>query len=196
MSPGTDPAPPALHSQGAVTFEAQLTPLLAGAYRTAASLLGDRAEAEDAVQEAALQAFRAYDSFEPGTNFRAWFFRILTNCCYARHRRRKRRPQTVEFDDVPDLYLYRMAQQTGAYADTANPAAAVLGKMSVDQILAAIDALPEEYRAVAALYFVEEMTYEEIAAALDRPVGTVRSRLHRGRKLLQKALWDLAQERA
>ena len=67
--------------------------------------------------------------------------------------------------------------------------------MTVDQILTAIDSLPEEYRAVAALYFVEELSYEEIAAALDCPVGTVRSRLHRGRKLLQKALWDLARER-
>lgn len=181
---------------GDVTFEQQLTPLLAPAYRAAVSLAGDRAEAEDVVQEAALLAFRAYDQFEPGTNFRAWFFRIVMNCCYARHRQRRRRPQTVEFDDVPDLYLYDMTQQSGQYADTANPAAAVLGKMGVDQILQAIDALPEEYRQVAALYFVEEFTYEEIATALDCPVGTVRSRLHRGRKLLQKALWDLAREPA
>ena len=178
----------------ATTFEEQVTPLLAPAYRAAASLLGDRTEAEDVVQEAALSAFRAYDTFAPGTNFRAWFFRILTNCCYGRHRQRRRRPQTVEFDDVPDLYLYNMTQQAGLYTDTANPAAAVLGKMGVDQILAAIDALPEEYRAVAALYFVEEFAYDEIASALDCPVGTVRSRLHRGRKLLQKALWDLARE--
>lgn len=179
-----------------VTFEQLLSPLLAPAYRTAASLVGDRTEAEDVVQEAALLAFRAYDSFEPGTNFRAWFFRILTNVCYGRHRQRRRRPQTVEFDDAPDLYLYEMAQQSGAYADTANPAAAILGKFTVEQILTAIDMLPEEYRAVAALYFVEDLTYEEIAAMLDRPVGTVRSRLHRGRKLLQKALWHLRQERA
>lgn len=179
-----------------LTFEEQLMPLLAPAYRVAASLLGDRTEAEDAVQEAALLAWRAYDSFEPGTNFRAWFYRILTNCCYGRHRQRLRRPQTVEFDDVPDLHLFTMAQRTGVYADTANPAAVVLGKMGVDQILSAIDGLPEEYRAVAALYFVEEFTYEEIAAALECPVGTVRSRLHRGRKLLQKALWDLAREPA
>jgi RNA polymerase sigma-70 factor (ECF subfamily) len=82
------------------------------------------------------------------------------------------------------------------YADTADPAGAVLGKMSVDQIMAAIDALPDEVRAVAVLYFVEDLTYEEIAGALDCPVGTVRSRLHRGRKLLQKALWQIAGERA
>jgi RNA polymerase sigma-70 factor (ECF subfamily) len=173
------------------TFEELLTPLLAAAYRAAASLVGDRTEAEDVVQEASLLAWRAFDRFEPGTNFRAWFLRILTNCCYARYRRRGRRPQTVEFDHVPELYLYTMTQQAGVYEDTTNPAAAVLGRMGVDQVLAAIHALPEEYRAVAALYFVEDLTYEEIAAALSCPVGTVRSRLHRGRKLLQKALWDL-----
>ena len=186
-------ATPAGSPSGQPTFEALLTPLLGHAYRLAASI-GDRAEAEDVVQEAALLAFRAFDSFEPGTNFRAWFFRIVTNCCYARHRTRQRRPQTVEFADVPDLYLYNMTRETGMYADTRDPAAAVFGKMTVDQVVAAIQALPEEYRAAAALYFIEDQTYEEIAAALECPVGTVRSRLHRGRKLLQKALWDLAQE--
>jgi len=169
-------------------------PLLGAAYRLAANLVADRAEAEDVVQEASLLAFRAFDSFEPGTNFRAWFFRIVTNCCYARHRQRGRRPQTVDFDDVPDLYLFQMTQGAGLYADTADPAAAVLVKIGVDQIIMAIDALPEEYRTAAALYFVEEFTYEEIAETLNCPVGTVRSRLHRGRKLLQKALWAMVEE--
>jgi RNA polymerase sigma-70 factor (ECF subfamily) len=176
------------------TFEEQLMPLLGSAYRVAANLVGDRTEAEDVVQEASLLALRAFDSFEPGTNFRAWFFRIVTNCCYGRYRQRARRPQTVEFDDVPDLLLFTKTRDAGLYADTPDPAAAVVGKIGVDRIIAAIDALPEEYRAVAALYFVEEMTYEEIAQALDCPVGTVRSRLHRGRKLLQKALWSVMEE--
>jgi RNA polymerase sigma-70 factor (ECF subfamily) len=184
------------HSVAQPTFEEQLTPLLGRAYRIAANLVGDRAEAEDVVQEAALLAFRNFASFEPGTNFRAWFFRIVTNCCYQRHRRRQRRPDTVDFEDVPDLYLYEMTQAAGTYADTADPAAAVLGKMTVDEIMAAIDMLPEEYRTVAVLYFLEDAKYEEIAAALDCPVGTVRSRLHRSRKLLQKALWQIAQERS
>jgi RNA polymerase sigma-70 factor (ECF subfamily) len=178
------------------TFEAQLTPLLAPAYRIAAGLAGNRADAEDIVQEAALLALRGYAGFARGTNFRAWFFRILTNCFYGRHRQRRRRPETVEFDDVPDLYLYSMMQRAGTYADTADPAGAALGRMNADQILAAIQALPEEYRAVAALYFVEDLRYEEIAAALDCPVGTVRSRLHRARKLLQRALWQLAEDSA
>lgn len=176
------------------TFEEQVTPLLAPAYRIAVNLVGDRADAEDVVQEAALQALRGYGQFEPGTNFRAWFYRIVTNCAYGRHRQRARRPQTVEFDAVPDLYLYTMMQRAGSYADTADPAAAVLGKMTVDEVMSAIQALPDEYRGAAVLYFVEDMTYEEIAAALDCPVGTVRSRLHRGRKLLQLALWALVRE--
>lgn len=116
------------------------------------------------MQEAALLALRGYGQFEPGTNFRAWFYRILTNCAYGRHRQRGRRPQTVEFDDVPDLYLYSTMQRTGAYADNADPAGAVLGKMTVDQVMAAIQALPEEYRTVAVLYFVDDLTYEEIGA--------------------------------
>lgn len=178
------------------TFEEQLTPLLAPAYRIAANLVGERAEAEDVVQEAALLALRGYAQFEPGTNFRAWFYRIVTNCAYGRHRQRGRRPQTVEFDDVPDLFLYGMMQRNGTYADTADPAGAVLGRMTADEIMAAIQALPEDYRGVAVLYFVEDLTYEEIAAALDCPVGTVRSRLHRGRKLLQKALWTIARDRS
>jgi len=177
------------------TFEEQLTPLLAPAYRIAANLVSDRADAEDVVQEAALLAWRGYGQFAPGTNFRAWFYRIVTNCAYGRHRQRGRRPQTVEFDDVPDLYLYSMMQRTGTYADSADPAGAVLSKMTVDQVMAAIQALPEDYRGVAILYFVDDLTYEEIAAALDRPVGTVRSRLHRGRKLLQQTLWAITGDR-
>jgi len=161
----------------------------------AANLVGDRTAAEDIVQEAALLAFRAFGTFEPSTNFRAWFLRIITNCCYRRHRQRQRRPQTVDFDDVPDLYVYTMTQEAGMYADTTDPAGAVLGQMGVEQIMAAIEALPDEYRAAAVLYFVEDLTYEEIASALACPVGTVRSRLHRGRKLLQRALWEIAGDR-
>jgi len=176
------------------SFERLLTPLLGRAYGIAYSLLGDSAEAEDAVQEAALLAFRNFASFEPGTNFRAWFFRILTNWCFGWHRQRKRRPQTVEFDDVPPSYLMTQARAAGMDRPGADPVGEVIGRLDVDQIRAAIAALPEEFRGVAALYFLEDLSYEEIASVLAVPVGTIRSRLHRGRRLLQRELWSLAVE--
>ena len=157
-------------------------------------LLGDRVEAEDAVQEAALLAFRNFSSFEPGTNFKAWFFRILTNWCFGRYRQRKRRPDTVEFDEVPAAYLFRQTRDAGLHRPGADPAADVIGKLEGEKIHAAIQRLPEEFRPVAVLYFLEDLSYEEIAATLSVPVGTVRSRLHRGRRLLQKELWTLAVE--
>lgn len=157
-------------------------------------LLGDRAEAEDAVQEAALLAFRNFTSFEPGTNFKAWFFRILTNWCFGRYRQRKRRPDTVEFDEVPPAYLYQQTRAAGMHLPGADPAADVVNKLETAQVRAAMQRLPEEFRAAAVLYFLEDLSYDEIAAVLAIPVGTVRSRLHRGRRLLQGALWSLAVE--
>ena len=168
--------------------------MLDKAYGVAYGLLGDRAEAEDAVQEAALLAFRNFSSFEPGTNFKAWFFRILTNWCFGRYRQRKRRPDTLEFDEVPAAYLYRQTKAAGMHQPGADPAGEVVSKLATEQIRAAVQRLPEEFRAVAVLYFLDDLSYEEIAAVLSVPVGTVRSRLHRGRRLLQKALWSLAVE--
>jgi RNA polymerase sigma-70 factor (ECF subfamily) len=146
------------------------------------------------VQEAALLAFRNFASFQPGTNFRAWFFRILTNWSLGRIRQRKRRPQTLEFDEVPPAYLYRQTVAAGLHHPGADPAGEVVGRLEAERIRAAIHQLPEEFRPAAVLYFLEDLSYEEIAAALAVPIGTVRSRLHRGRRLLQKALWSLAVE--
>jgi RNA polymerase sigma-70 factor (ECF subfamily) len=173
-------------------FEQLLTPLLERAFGLALNLLGDRAEAEDAVQEAALLAFKNFKSFEPGTNFKAWFFRILVNWCFGRHRQRKRRPETVEYEDVPPMYLYEQTRAAGMHTAAADPIGDVVGRMGVEQVRSAIESLPDEFRAVAALYFLEDSTYQEIADVLAVPVGTVRSRLHRARRLLQKQLWSLA----
>lgn len=175
-------------------FEALLTPLLGSAYRIAVNLVGDRTEAEDVVQEAALLALRAFDQFEPGTNFKAWYFKIVTNCCYGRHRQRKRRPETVDLEDVSDFYIHFRMADSGLPNDPVDPAGQLIGRMDVEQVMAAIGALPEEYRSVATLYLVEDLNYEEIAETLGCPVGTVRSRLHRGRKMLQKMLWSIAQD--
>jgi RNA polymerase sigma-70 factor (ECF subfamily) len=154
----------------------------------------NQADAEDLVQEAALLAYRAFDSFESGTNFRAWFLKILTNCYYSTRRREKRRPVTSDLDDTPDLYIYARSGQAGFPTQGPDPAAVLLDKLGTERIVKAIDLLPEEYRVVAVLYFLEDSSYEDIARILECPVGTVRSRLHRGRKMLQKALWQVAVE--
>lgn len=183
----TRKAPPA-------TFEALFANAVNPAYGVAMRLTRNQADAEDLVQEAAFLAFRAFDSFESGTNFRAWFLKILTNCYYSKRRREKSRPVTSDLDDTPDLYLYARSGQAGFPTQGPDPAAELLEKLGTERIAAAMALLPEEYRVVSTLYFMDDLSYEEIARALECPVGTVRSRLHRSRKMLQKALWQIAEE--
>ena len=176
------------------SFEELFTSLVTCAFGVALRYTRNQADAEDLVQEAALLAYRAFDSFESGTNFRAWFLRILTNCYYSKRRREKRRPVTSDLDDTPDLYIYARSGEAGFPTQGPDPAAALLDKLGTERVVKAINLLPEEYRVVSALYFVEDLSYEEIAGVLECPVGTVRSRLHRGRKMLQKSLWQVAVE--
>jgi RNA polymerase sigma-70 factor (ECF subfamily) len=176
------------------SFESLFTPLASSAFGVAVRFTGNRADAEDLVQEAALLAFRGFDSFEPGTNFKAWFFRILTNCYFSARRKQKARPVTADLDDTPDLYLYARSAETGVPTAGPDPAAQLLDSLGTERVAAAIARLPEEYRVVSTLYFMEDFSYEEIGRVLQCPIGTVRSRLHRGRKMLQKALWQVAEE--
>lgn len=175
------------------SLEALLTPILGVAHGYALRLARDRAEAEDLLQEAALAAVRGFGTFQQGTNFKAWFFRVLTNCFYGRHRRSARRGQDTDLDDVPELYLFERSREIGLHA-SGDPARQVMNRLDGEDIAAALGRLPEEYRVVATLYFVEDFRYEQIADILGIPVGTVRSRLHRGRKLLQRELWPIALE--
>lgn len=177
-------------------FESYLTPILSAAYGIALHMTRDHDDAEDLVQEAALQAFRAFESFQEGTNFKAWFFRILTNLFINAYRKRQRAPETdalSELEDAPALYLFKRTRELGLHAWNSDPAALVLERVEAEQVSRAIAALPEDYRVVSALYFMEEFSYQEIAEMVDCPVGTVRSRLHRGRRMLQKALWHVAE---
>ena len=176
------------------TFESLFGAVVNTAYGVAMRFCHNQADAEDLVQEAAFLAYRAFDSFEPGTNFRAWFLKILTNCYFSKRRREKSRPVVSDLDDTPDLYLYAHSGQAGFPTQGPDPAAELLETLGTERITAAIGRLPEEYRVVATLYFMEDLSYEEIARILECPVGTVRSRLHRGRKMLQKALWQVAEE--
>ena len=174
-------------------FEILLMPQLAAAYRTALRLTGQAADAEDLVQEAVLLACRGFSSFQTGTNFRAWFFRILTNAYFSKYRRLRRQGTSVELEDSPELYLFMQSADAGLHRYT-DPAGAVMDRLDTGQVTAAIDALPEEYRAAAALYLVNDMAYDEIASTLGVPIGTVRSRLHRARRMLQRALWTIAED--
>jgi RNA polymerase sigma-70 factor (ECF subfamily) len=182
-------------AQAQEEFEALFQPIVSMAYGTAVRLTRDRTDAEDLVQDAALLAFRAFGSFQPGTNFKAWFFRILTNAFYSRHRKNKHERNNVSTEDLPPLYLYGKTAEIGLHSQGPDPATAMMDRFDSEQVGEALDALPDEYRVVATLYFIEDFSYQQIAEVVGCPVGTVRSRLHRGRRMLQKALWRVAEER-
>ncbi len=181
-------------SPRAARFSALLAPIMDRAFGLAVRLSGNRDDGADLLQEASIRAFNALDGFD-GANFKAWFFQILMNCHLNRVRSQNRRPQTADLDETPEHFLFQEAQKLGKSAFGSDPAAAFLSKIEANTVAQALLALPDEFRAVATLYLVEEMSYEEIAQILGVPIGTVRSRLHRGRKILQKSLWNLAAER-
>ena len=161
-------------------------------YSAALRMTRNKADAEDLVQETYLRAYRGFASFAEGTNLRAWLFRILTNTYINSYRAKQRRPQETELNDVEDLYLYRRISNV----DTASRSAedTLFELFTDDEVKAALENLPESFRLPVLLADVEEFSYKEIAQMLDIPIGTVMSRLHRGRKAMQKALADFATE--
>jgi RNA polymerase sigma-70 factor, ECF subfamily len=182
----------ALGRLSAEDFEALLRGVVGPALGAALRLTANRQDAEDLVQEAALNAFKSFGTFQPGTNFKAWFFRILMNCFYTSHRRRRPESSIEELEDAHELYLYERTAAAGLHDRGTDPAKLALGQIASEDIARALESLPEEYRVVCTMYFIEDFAYQEIADMLGIPVGTVRSRLHRGRKMLQKRLWELA----
>lgn len=175
-------------------FEKLLGEVLERAYGTAYHLTRSTHDAEDLVQEAALLAYRNFHQFQSGTNFKAWFMRILTNAFFASYRQKKRRLQTTSLDDAGPLHLLVASLNAGLLEHHKDPASLLVEKLGEERVSEAIAALPEEFRVVCTLYFMNDAPYQEIADMLGCPVGTVRSRLHRGRRMLQKSLWQLAQE--
>jgi RNA polymerase sigma-70 factor (ECF subfamily) len=163
VPPVSRSAEPLNTAPAAASFEALLTPLLGPAYATAVHLTRNPADAEDAVQEAVLNALRGFDSFEPGTNFRAWFFRILVNVVYTRFRQARRQGTTIDLEDAPELHLYSRTAELGLHGAVEDPAAVLMDRIDRDAVQAAIASLPDEYRVVATLYFVEDLPYQEIA---------------------------------
>lgn len=161
-------------------------------YSAALRMTHQRADAEDLVQETYLRAYRGFGSFTEGTNLRAWLFRILTNTFINSYRAKQRRPQESDLADVEDLYMYRRLSSLPAAQSAEDQ---LMEMFTDDEVKRALEDLPDIFRLPVLLADVEGFAYREIAEMLDVPIGTVMSRLHRGRKAMQKRLFDYAQAR-
>jgi len=173
-------------------FEAEALPLLPGLYSGAFRLTRNAADAEDLVQETFLRAYRGFHQFEAGTNLKAWLYRILMNTFINTYRKKQREPQTVSDDEIEDWYLYSKMTEQGAEPSAE---AAVIESLPDEDVQEALSSLPEQFRIAVLLADVEGFSYKEIAEITGVPIGTVMSRLHRGRKALEKRLWDVVRER-
>jgi len=155
-------------------------------YNAALRMTRNESEAQDLVQDAYLRSYRFFDKFEKGTNFKAWLFRILKNIYINKYRKESKRPQTVDVSDV---------EASGDLMSTATPEDEIFDKLLDDDITSAMDALPEEFRLTIILSDLEGFSYKETAEILDCPIGTVMSRLYRGRRLLRNSLYEYAKKR-
>jgi RNA polymerase sigma-70 factor, ECF subfamily len=174
-------------------FERDVIPLLPSLYGAAMRMTRNPADAEDLIQETYLRAFRGFAGFKEGTNLKAWLYRILTNSFINTYRKRQREPQTVDGpDDIDEWYLF---DRLGGQRVESSAESEVLDRMPDEDVKHALESIPENFRMAVLLADVEGFSYKEIAEIMDVPIGTVMSRLHRGRKALEKALWDTAKER-
>jgi RNA polymerase sigma-70 factor (ECF subfamily) len=164
-------------------------------YTAALRMTRNPAEAEDLVQETYLKAYRSFGTFQEGTNLKAWLYKILTNTFINAYRAKKRRPEQTELDEVEDLYLYRRLGGLEAVAAGRSAEEEVLDSFTDTEVKEALESLPEQFRMAVLMADVEGFSYKEIAEILEIPIGTVMSRLHRGRKALQKALFNFGMER-
>jgi RNA polymerase sigma-70 factor (ECF subfamily) len=171
------------------SFEAEALPHMEALYRTALRMTKNESDAEDLVQEAYVKAYRFWDRFEQGSNCRAWLFKIMTNIFINEYRSKTRSPMSVNVDELDDNFLYG---QLAVDQTTRNPEQDLFSRIFDDDVKKAVESLPDDFRMVVVLAFLEGFSYQEIADIMDLQLGTVKSRLHRGRKLLQKALWDYA----
>ena len=174
-----------------VRFEEEALELSDQVYRVARRLTGSRDEADDLVQQTYERAFRSWRQYTPGTNLRAWLLRILTNLNIDRGRRLQRAPQTTSLDnEAADYFLYNKLE---AQVPEENPdEERVLERLSQDSIVDALAEVPHDFRDVIVLVDIGEFSYADAAQILDIPIGTVMSRLHRGRRILKKNLADKA----
>ena len=186
----TDPRRLAEDARDRVRFEEEALELSDQVYRVARRLVSTREEAEDLVQETYARAFRSRRSFTPGTNLRAWLFRILTNLNIDRGRREQRTPDLQPLEEG-DYYLYNRLEQDGAEDE-----GRIVERLSQDSVVHALSAVPHNFRDVLVLVDIGDFSYHDAAQILDVPVGTVMSRLHRGRRILKQELAETAVEEA
>jgi RNA polymerase sigma-70 factor (ECF subfamily) len=181
-------ADPSTFAEQAMQYAPQL-------YSAALRMTRNQADAEDLVQETYLRAYRGFGGFTEGTNLRAWLYRILTNAFINTYRARQRRPAESDLADVEDMYLYKRLPTLDTLAASRSAEDQLFDMLTDDEVKAALEALPENFRLPVLLADVEGFAYKEIAEMLDIPIGTVMSRLHRGRKAMQKLLFDYAHAR-
>ncbi len=172
-------------------FEREAIPHSDILYNYALRMTGNADDARDLLQETFLKAFRFWDKYEKGTNVRAWLFRIMKNTYINVYRKAVKEPDTVDYNDIQNFYNVIRENST----DANDLQEKLFGHLLDDDVTKALEALPEEFRTVVILCDIEGLTYEEIAEFVECPVGTVRSRLHRGRKLLYAQLFDYAKKR-
>lgn len=184
---------PAVADQG--DFADAAMPLAGVLYSAALRLTRNPSDAEDLVQEAFLRGYRSFHTFAEGTNLRAWLLRILTNVFINTYRAKQRRVDETELGDIEDLYLYRRLGNLEAALASRSAEDQLMELFTDDEVRGAIEALPEAFRLPVLLADVEGFAYKEIAEMLDVPIGTVMSRLHRGRKAIQKSLYGYAEGR-
>lgn len=170
------------------TFTDSALPLIAQMYGTALRLTRNPSDAEDLLQETSLKAFQAFKQYEDGTNLRAWLYKIMVNTFISSYRKAKRQPQTVSEAESEDFSLFDRL----AAASSETPEAVILDQIPDEKVKEALEELPEQFRMAVLLADVEGFAYKEIADITGVSIGTVMSRLHRGRKQLQKALWEFA----
>jgi RNA polymerase sigma-70 factor (ECF subfamily) len=182
----------ATEARDRVRFEEDALALSDQVYRVARHLAGSREDADELMQETYARAFRSWRSFQPGTNMRAWLLRILTNLNIDRGRRQQRAPQMQPLE-ANDYFLYdRLAENGDGISDEER----VVERLSQDDIVTALSAVPHDFRDVLVLVDLGDFSYQEAAQILDIPVGTVMSRLHRGRRILKRELAESAVEEA
>ncbi len=187
-SPETDARRLATESRDRVRFEEEALELSDQVYRVARHLAGSREEAEDLMQEAYARAFRSWRSFTPGTNLRAWLLRILTNLNIDRGRKKQRTPDTQPLEEG-DYFLYNKLEESNGPAQDEER---VVERLSQDDVVSALSAVPHDFRDVVVLVDIGDFTYADAAQILDIPIGTVMSRLHRGRRILKRELAEEA----